>query len=199
MTLLCLDGSRRPTAMKKCLIAIGIVALLLVPVAATACGDSGSHGNRVAVMDTSMGTIRFVIYEDKAPMTAVNFITLAEFGFYNGLIFHRVDRDYVIQTGDPTGTGMGGSKASVPLEINEKLKHNDGAVGMARTSDPNSATSQFYICDGAHHNLDGSYAVFGQVIEGMEVVRAIAAVPVDRNDKPLQAVVVIRITIQPPG
>src|SRR4030042_4807655 len=101
MALLCLDGSRRPTAMKNCLIAMWIVVLLLVPVATTACGNS----NRVAVMDTSMGTIRFVIYEDKAPMTAVNFITLAEFGFYDGLIFHRVVRDYVIQTGDPTGTG----------------------------------------------------------------------------------------------
>ena len=98
--------------------------------------------------------------------------------------------------GDPTGTGAGGSDETIDLEIHEELTHTDGAIGMARSFLPNSATSQFYICDGAQHGLDGNYAVFGQVIEGMDVVRAIAEVPVDENDKPLEDVVMIKVTIQ---
>jgi cyclophilin family peptidyl-prolyl cis-trans isomerase len=182
--------------MKKTLITILFVALLLVQIISTACGDSESGKNPIAVMETSKGTIKFEIYEDKVPTTAANFINLASSGFYDGLIFHRVIDNFVIQTGDPTGTGYGGSDTTIPLEINTDLKHDDGAVGMARSTDTNSATSQFYICDGAQHGLDENYAVFGQVIEGMDVVRAIAAVPVDNNDKPLEDVVVTQITIE---
>jgi len=160
------------------------------------CGKDESHANRIAVLDTSMGTIKIELYEDKAPITTENFIGLAESGFYDGLIFHRVDQDFVIQTGDPTGTGKGGSGHTIKLEINSELAHVDGAVGMARGRDRNSADSQFYICDGAQHSLDGSYAVFGQVIEGMDVVRAIAAVPVDANKKPLQPVTMNSVVIQ---
>ncbi|OGO05262.1 MAG: hypothetical protein A2Y60_04860 [Chloroflexi bacterium RBG_13_54_9] len=162
---------------------------------ATAFGTSCSHTDPIAIMETSMGTIKFKIYENKVPTTAANFIDLANSGFYDGLIFHRVIDDFVIQSGDPTGTGTGGSGTTIPLEINSELTHGDGAVGMARGSDPNSATSQFYICDKAQHGLNGKYAVFGQVIEGMDVIRAIAAVPVDSKDKPLQDVVITRITI----
>ncbi|MFC1924438.1 peptidylprolyl isomerase [Chloroflexota bacterium] len=172
-----------------------IAALLLAPLTAIANGSSGSRANRIAIMETTIGTIKFEIYEDKVPTTAANFIDLASSGFYDGLIFHRVIDDFMIQCGDPTGTGTGGSKTTIPLEIHSELKHRDGALGMARTSDPNSASSQFFICDGAQKHLDGNYAVFGQVIEGMDVVRAIADVPVGRNDKPLQDVVVTRITI----
>ena len=153
--------------------------------------------NRVAVLETSKGRIKFELYEDKAPITTANFIKLAESGFYDGLIFHRVVDNFVIQTGDPKGNGTGGSSATINLEINKDLTHTDGAVGMARSSNPNSASSQFYICDGAQHGLDGSYAVFGQVIEGMDVVRAIAAVPVNAaTSKPLQNVVMTKVTIE---
>jgi cyclophilin family peptidyl-prolyl cis-trans isomerase len=153
--------------------------------------------NRVAVLETSKGRIKFELYEDKAPITTANFIKLAESGFYDGLIFHRVVDNFVIQTGDPKGNGMGGSSETIKLEINKDLTHTDGAVGMARSSNPNSASSQFYICDGAQHGLDGSYAVFGQVIEGMDVVRAIAAVPVNATtSKPLQNVVMTKVTIE---
>jgi cyclophilin family peptidyl-prolyl cis-trans isomerase len=152
--------------------------------------------NRFAMLETTKGAIKFELYERRAPVTTANFIKLAESGFYDGLIFHRVVDNFVIQTGDPMGTGTGGSAETIKLEIHKELTHTDGAVGMARSSDPNSASSQFYICDGAQRGLDGNYAVFGQVIEGMDVVRAIAAVPVDRRDKPLTDMVVTRASIQ---
>ena len=183
--------------MKKILVAaMATLMLFSVILIVGGCGKSENHGNRIAVVETSMGTIKIELYEDKAPITTENFIGLAESGFYDGLIFHRVDQGFVIQTGDPDGDGTGGSGKSIKREINEELTHVDGAVGMARLKDPNSATSQFYICDGAQHHLDGSYAVFGQVIEGMDVVRAIAAVPVDADDKPLQPVTMNSVVIQ---
>ena len=89
------------------------------------------------------------------------------------MVFHRVVPGFVIQTGDPTGTGSGGSGKSIPLETHPELKHTLGAVGMARTQDPNSATSQFYIVIGEAHSLDGQYAVFGQVVSGMDVAQNI--------------------------
>ena len=162
-------------------------------------GGGHKSANRVAVLETGKGTIRIQFYEDKAPITTANFIRLAKRGFYDGLMFHRVIDDFVIQTGDPLGTGMGGSGETIVLETNKSLTHTDGAVGMARSSNPNSASSQFYICDGPQHrSLDGGYAVFGQVIEGMDVVRAIAAVPTGANDKPLLDVVMTKVTIESP-
>jgi cyclophilin family peptidyl-prolyl cis-trans isomerase len=167
-----------------------VILLALASVLPAACSSDHSP---VAVLETSLGTIKFKLYEDKAPITTTNFIKLAESGFYDGLIFHRVVDNFVIQTGDPLGTGMGGSAETIPLEIGKGLTHTDGAVGMARSQDPNSASSQFYICDGPQHGLDGNYAVFGQVIEGMEVVRAIASVQTDKNDKPLENVTMTRV------
>ena len=161
------------------------------------CSDEGETvANRFALIETSKGNIKIELYEHRAPITTANFISLAESGFYDGLIFHRVIGDFVIQTGDPTGTGTGGSGKTIVRETDEELTHTDGAVSMARGLDVNSATSQFYICDGAQHPLDGKYAVFGQVIEGMDVVRIIAAVPVDTDDKPVDDVVMTKVTIQ---
>ena len=130
--------------------------------------------NRTAVIETDKGTIKFTLYEDLAPITTANFIELAERSFYDGLTFHRVEPGFVIQGGDPLGNGMGGSDKRIPLEVSPNLKHGDaGAVAMARSSDPNSASSQFYITLGAAGFLDGNYAVFGRVTEGLEVVRQI--------------------------
>lgn len=110
---------------------------------------------------------------EKAPKTAGNFIKLAEQGFYNGLTFHRVVPDFVVQGGDPNGNGTGGPGYTIPFE-ETGLKHEDGAVAMAlNPGDKNSAGSQFYICLGPQHQLDGDYAVFGKVIQGMDVVRKI--------------------------
>lgn len=152
--------------------------------------------NSIATIETDKGTIKAELYEDKAPITAANFIKLAKSGFYNGLIFHRVIKGFMIQGGDPAGTGSGGSRDTIALETHPELNHTDGAVSMARTNDPNSASSQFFICDGAQSHLDGNYAVFGQVIEGIEVVRAIAAVSVDSRDKPLEEVKMTKVSIQ---
>jgi len=145
---------------------------------------------------TSMGTIKFELYENRAPVTTANFISLTQDGFYDGLIFHRIIDDFMIQGGDPEGTGTGGSEETIEREIHPELRHIDGAVSMARSSDPNSASSQFFICDGAQSDLDDGYAVFGLVKEGIEVVRAIAAVETGANDKPDADVVMTSITIE---
>lgn len=128
--------------------------------------------NRYVLMDTTKGPIKIELYEDQAPITATNFATLVENGFYNGLTFHRYEPNFVIQGGDPLGTGMGGSKQTIPLEVTPQLKHDDaGIIAMARSSDPNSASSQFYFTLRATPHLDGGYAVFGKVTEGIENVQ----------------------------
>lgn len=152
--------------------------------------------NRIAIIETNKGIIKAELFEQKAPITTANFIKLAENGFYDGLVFHRVIDKFVIQTGDPTGTGTGGSDKTIKLEIHKELTHTDGALGMARSSSPNSASSQFYICDGPQSGLNGGYAVFGKVIDGIDVVRAIAGVPTDSQDKPLKDVTMTKVTIQ---
>lgn len=130
--------------------------------------------NRTAVIETDKGTIKFELYEDLAPITTANFIELAESSFYNGLNFHRVEPGFVIQGGCPRGNGTGGSDKRIPLEVSPNLKHGEaGAVAMARSNDPNSASCQFYITLGPTPFLDGNYAVFGRVTEGMDVVKNI--------------------------
>lgn len=130
--------------------------------------------NRTAVIETNKGTIKFLLHEDKAPVTAGNFIELAGSGFFNGLTFHRVEPGFVIQGGDPNGNGTGGSEHNINLEIHPDLRHDRaGTVAMARRSDPNSASSQFYITMSPTPFLDDKYAVFGHVTEGLDVVSAI--------------------------
>jgi cyclophilin family peptidyl-prolyl cis-trans isomerase len=130
--------------------------------------------NRTAIIETAKGTIKFALHEDIAPITTANFVELAEGKFYDGLKFHRVEPGFVIQGGCPYGTGTGGSGKNIPLEVSPNLKHGDaGAVAMARSNDPNSASSQFYITLSPTPFLDGNYAVFGRVTEGLDVVRSI--------------------------
>ena len=128
---------------------------------------------KYVVIETGKGTIKAELYTEKAPITTKNFIDLANSGFYNGLTFHRVEKDFVIQGGDPKGDGTGGSGKAIPLEIIPELKHVKGALGMARSQEPNSATSQFYITIAPTPFLDGNYAVFGKVVSGMEVAEKI--------------------------
>lgn len=128
---------------------------------------------KAAILETEKGNIVFELYPDEAPLTVQNFAKLVQEGFYNrfNMKFHRVVPGFVIQTGDPTGTGAGGSKERVPLEAKNKLSHNTkGMVAMARGADPNSATSQFYITLAPQTTLDGKYAIFGKVIAGMDVL-----------------------------
>ena len=127
--------------------------------------------NRTATIETNKGTIKFELNEDLAPITTGNFIELAQKNFYDGLKFHRVEPNFVIQGGCPYGTGTGGSGKNIPLEVTPNLKHGEaGAVAMARSSAPNSASSQFYITLAPTPFLDGNYAVFGRVTEGLDVV-----------------------------
>ncbi len=142
--------------------------------------DNKTFGpNPYAIIETSLGTIRIELFKDLVPNTVDNFINLTKISFYNGLVFHRVIDDFVIQGGGhyPNGTRKESPYGPIDLEIHPNARHVNGAIGMARTSDPNSATSQFYICDGPQHFLDDEYAVFGKVTVGtMSVVRKIAAV-----------------------
>lgn len=145
---------------------------------ATPAGEPASPPtpSRVAYATVEVeGRGKFVIELnlEKAPKTAGNFINLAEQGFYNGLTFHRVEPGFVVQGGDPNGNGTGGPGYTIPFE-ETGLTHEDGAVAMALSpGDKNSGGSQFYICLGPQHQLDGDYAVFGKVIQGMDVVRKI--------------------------
>ena len=156
-----------------------LILLFFIVILATACNNSQTekeqnsgniHMVRYATIETDKGTIKAELYVKQAPITTKNFIDLANSGFYNGLAFHRVEPGFVVQGGDPNGDGTGGSGKTIPLEINPELKHVKGALAMARTQDPNSATSQFYITLAETPFLDGQYAVFGKVIQGIDVV-----------------------------
>jgi len=130
------------------------------------------------------------LYPDVAPITVENFVSLIKEKFFDGIIFHRVIAGFMIQGGDPTGTGMGGSKKEIKGEflangVVNNLKHERGVLSMARTSDPNSASSQFFIMHEDAPHLDGQYAAFGKVTKGIEVVDEIASVQTDYRDKPL--------------
>lgn len=136
-------------------------------------------------IETEKGTMTAILYTNEAPITTKNFIKLAESGFFNGLTFHRVEPGFVIQTGDPSGTGSGGSEETIPLEISPLVRHNSaGVLGMARTNDPNSASSQFYITLAPTPFLDNNYAVFGKLISGEEVAQEIR-----KGDKMLKVTV----------
>lgn len=130
---------------------------------------------RTIVMETTKGTIKFGLYEEDAPITTKNFIDLVSSGFYNNLTFHRYEPGFVAQGGDPKGDGTGGSDKTITLEISPKLRHVKGALGMARSQEPNSASSQFYFTLEDSHFLDDNYAVFGIVTESMDVVQQLRA------------------------
>ena len=157
--------------------------------------DVNSKKNSVALFETSKGNFRIELFEDKAPQTSKNFITLANKGYYNGLIFHRVIADFMIQGGDPKGNGTGGPGYTIPDEFHRDLKHAEGVISMANAG-PNTGGSQFFITLKATPWLDNKHAVFGKVIEGMDVVQAIGKVKTGAQDKPVEDVVIKKITIE---
>ena len=147
------------------------------------------------------GVMKAELYPDIAPITVKNFVDLAAKGFYNGLIFHRVIPDFMIQGGDPEGTGMGGPGYCIKGEfsangVKNDLKHTRGVLSMARANDPDSAGSQFFIMHADYPYLDGQYAAFGKLIEGIEVVDKIASVRTDYNDRPLEPQQIEFMTVQ---
>ncbi len=145
--------------------------------------------------------IKIELYPEIAPITCENFENLVKQGFYNGLTFHRVINGFMIQGGDPEGTGMGGSGTNIKGEfeangVKNDLKHTRGVISMARSMMPDSASSQFFIMHKDAPHLDGSYAAFGKVVEGIEVVDEIAETEVDWNDKPTKPQIMKSVTIE---
>ena len=161
--------------------------------------------NPIVTFNMKGGDVFYVeLYPDVAPNTVNNFISLVNKGFYNGLCFHRVIEGFMIQGGDPKGNGTGGPGYSIRGEFTKNgfknnLKHKRGVISMARSMMPNSAGSQFFIMHADAPHLDGQYAAFGQVIDGMDVVDKIAAVNVDYNDKPLRDQIIESVTVDTDG
>ena len=155
----------------------------------------------VTIKIKGMGDIKAELYPQIAPITVENFVKLAGSGFYNGLTFHRIIQGFMIQGGDPEGTGMGGPGYSIKGEFSTNgfpnpLNHTRGVLSMARSMMPDSAGSQFFIMHEDAPHLDGNYAAFGKVIEGIEVVDKVASVKTDYNDKPLEPVVIEIMSVE---
>ena len=180
-----------------------LMTALVMLALSTACASGGNQtkdggdkkmGNRIAIFATSMGTFEIELFEDNAPKTTANFISLAEKGFYDGLIFHRVIDGFMIQGGDPKGNGTGGPGYTIPDEFHPDLKHDsEGVLSMANAG-PNTGGSQFFITLAKTPWLDGHHAVFGKVVRGMDVVKQIGHVETF-NDRPFVDVVIKKVTI----
>ncbi len=188
--------------MKKRIVCFALAVLCLLGLSACANTNSGNNGEPIMVEITMRdgGVIKLELYPDMAPITVENFTKLAGEGFYDGLIFHRVINGFMIQGGDPEGTGMGGSGENIKGEfaingVANDISHVRGVISMARSRSYNSASSQFFIVHQDATYLDGQYAAFGRVIEGMDVVDAIAATQTNANDRPLTEQVIETIRV----
>jgi peptidyl-prolyl cis-trans isomerase B (cyclophilin B) len=195
-----------------------LACLLLLTLGLTACGSNETEDSKssetnsptievnpvVTITMEDDSKIELELYPKKAPNTVNNFVTLVEKGYYDGLTFHRVIPDFMIQGGDPEGNGTGGPGYSIGGEFSDNgfdndLKHERGVISMARSSDPDSAGSQFFIMTKTTESLDGQYAAFGKVISGMEVVDKIVAVDRDANDKPKDDVIMKKVSVDTKG
>lgn len=151
--------------------------------------------NRKIKFTTNKGVFVAEMFEDKAPLTTKNFIELVEKGFYDGIIFHRVIDGFMIQGGDPTGTGIGGPGYKIKDEFGEGLKHDDEGILSMANAGPNTGGSQFFITLAPTPWLNGHHAIFGKVVEGMDVVRLIGVVPTDFRDRPREAVTMEKVEV----
>lgn len=200
--------------MKKSLKKIISIALSITVLSFTGCSSKKEITNEerippkelpIAIIEVDgYGTIEAELYPHIAPNTVNNFISLANSGFYDGLTFHRIVNNFVIQGGDPEGTGMGGPGYSILGEFNSNnfkndLKHTEGVLSMARSQNKDSAGSQFFIVTGEASNLDGDYAGFGKVIKGMDIVKKIENVDVGINDNPMEKIVIKSIKVDTKG
>ena len=153
-------------------------------------------GEKIAVIKTDKGDIKVRLFPEEAPKAVENFVTHAENGYYDGLIFHRVIKDFMIQGGDPAGNGTGGPGYTIKDEFSSKLLHDGpGVISMANRG-PNTGGSQFFITLRETKWLDGKHAVFGKVSKGMDVVYKIGKTATDSNDKPLEPVIIKKVTIE---
>ena len=163
-------------------------------------GKTMAQNPIVTIVVENFGTMKAELYPEIAPNTVNNFISLVKKGFYNGLIFHRVIKGFMLQGGDPEGSGMGGPGYGIKGEFSSNgfkndLKHTPGVLSMARSMMPNSAGSQFFIMHKTSPHLDGDYAAFGKVTEGLEIVDKIASVATDYNDRPREDVKIESMTV----
>jgi len=156
--------------------------------------DDKPTGN-IVKFETTMGTFKAKLYTDKAPVTTKNFIDLVNKGFYNGIIFHRIIDGFMIQGGDPTGTGRGGSGTKIKDEFGPGLKHDKKGILSMANAGPNTGESQFFITLAPQPHLDGKHAVFGEIIEGMNVVEKIGKVKTGQMDKPVVDVKMTKVTM----
>ena len=159
---------------------------------------SGLHHAEIEIND--YGTISLELDADTAPVSVTNFVTLAKEGFYDGLTFHRIISGFMIQGGDPLGNGTGGSDTEIKGEfssngVENNIAHERGVISMARSQNPDSASSQFFIMHQDAPHLDGQYAAFGKVIEGMDVVNKIAGTATDYSDRPLEDQIMKSVTV----
>jgi peptidyl-prolyl cis-trans isomerase A (cyclophilin A) len=183
------------------MVGIVLVIIAMVIIAALAVMYIHPAKNRVAVIDTNMGTIKVELYEDKMPITTANFIKLVKDGFYNGMIFHRIGNNFMIQAGRyfPNETQKFSPYKNIQFETSD-VKHVDGAISMASTAAKAGGGAEFFICDGAQSSLNGNYAAFGVTIEGLDVVKSIAVQLNDNSGgngigKPLTDIIINSITI----
>jgi len=203
------DSSLKSGSHRLSVSLLAVFALLLV---ATGCGGKqkedftmGGSNNPIVTIEMDSGkTIKVELYPEIAPNTVNNFVSLVSKGFYDGTIFHRVIPGFMIQGGDPDGTGMGGPGYSIEGEfsqngIKNELKHTTGVLSMARSQNPNSAGSQFFLMVADAPHLDGAYAAFGKVIEGIEVAQEIVNTPRGANDRPKTDQVMKKVTVDTRG
>ena len=194
---------------KKIIMLLAIFAIIVIIVAAYILMQPGGNntaeeGNPIAVFDTTYGTFKVELFEDKLPITSGNFIKLVNDGFYDGMNFYRISDNFMIQAGNtfPDGSTKESPYGNIIFESDGTLSHEDGSISMASTGYAVGGSSQFFICDGAQSGLDGGYAVFGKTIEGIEEVRDIADDPHDSSlepspggGKPLVDIIINSITI----
>lgn len=192
----------------KRVLSITLITIIMA-VIFSACGQNLITKGRpiIEIEMADGGKMKLELYPEYAPITVTNFVNLAQKGFYDGLKFHRIVKGFMIQGGDPEGTGAGGSEKNIKGEFasngytKNTLKHTKGVISMARTPDPDSASSQFFIIHGDGSHLDGDYAAFGKLIEGEETLDAIADTPVGVNpysgekSVPQRDVVIKKVTV----
>ena len=185
--------------MKKILIMMLVLITAFMAGCVAGVKDNGGKkvANRIAVFETNKGTFEIELFEDKTPITTKNFIDLTEKGFYDGVIFHRVIDGFMIQGGDPDGTGMGGPGYTIEDEFVDDLRFDgEGILAMANTGMPHTGGSQFFITLDKTPWLNGKHTIFGKVVKGMDVVRTIGHSETDFADRPLETVVMKKVTIK---
>ena len=174
--------------MKKSIAFIPVISAML---AVQACAKG--TGNPMVIIETNLGSMTLELYADKAPKTSENFLKLVDKKFFDGVIFHRVIKDFMIQGGDPTGTGRGGPGYMIPDEFGKGLQHSGPGILSMANSGPNTGGSQFFITLKATPWLDGRHAIFGHIVEGLDVLERIGGVPTGPGDKPADPVTMVKV------